>query len=115
MAPTSTATDGEGVHGPHVVIVEHEHVLRVVLHGECDFSRIPELDRALRTITLDGARLVHLDLTDLAFADVATIRRLAAFTGDAKRIGHDVTTSGAHHGLRQVAELLQAKDALGLS
>lgn len=115
MAPRSTTTDADGVHGPHVETVEHEYVLRVVLHGECDFSRIPELDQALRNITLDGARLVHLDLTHLAFADVATIRRLAAFTADAKRTGHDVTTSGAHHGLRQVADLLQARDALGLS
>ena len=79
--------DADGVQGLRVETVEDEHVLRVALHGECDFSRIHELDQALRNITLDGARLVHLDLTHLAFADVATIRRLAAFTGHAKRTG----------------------------
>ena len=71
--------------------------------------------KALRSITLDGAQLIQLDLTHLAFADVATIRRLAAFTGHAKRTGHDVTTSGAHPTLRKVAELLHAEDDLGLS
>ena len=69
MAPRSTTTDADGVHGPHVETVEHEYVLRVLLHGECDFSRVPELDQALRNITLDGARPVHLDLTHLAFAE----------------------------------------------
>ena len=114
MAQTPTTTEADGVQGPHVETVEDEHVLRVVLHGECDFSRIDELEQALGSITLDGAQLVQLDLADLAFADVATVRRLAVFTGDAKRTGHDVMTIGAHQTLRQVADLLEARDDLGL-
>ena len=81
----------------------------------CDFSKIHELDQALRNIELDGARLVHLDLTQLAFADVATIRRLAAFAGYAKRSGPDVTTCGARPTVRKVANLLRVQDDLGLS
>jgi ABC-type transporter Mla MlaB component len=115
MARTATTTDADSGQGPRVHSVTDEHVLRVVLHGESDVSTLHELDRALADVTLDGARLVHLDLADLAFADVATIRRLAAFTGDAKRAGHEVTTSGAHHTLRTVADLLHAQDDLGLS
>lgn len=89
-------------------------VLRVALHGECDFSTVPALDSALGGIELNGSRLVHLDLTHLAFADVATIRRIAAFAGDAKRSGQDVATSGAHPTLRKVAGLLQVHGELGL-
>ena len=114
MARTATTTDDDRGQGPRVHSVTDEHVLRVVLHGESDVSTLDELDRALADVTLDGARLVHLDLAHLAFADVATIRRLAAFTGHAKRAGHDVTTSGAHHTLRTVADLLDAQDDLGL-
>lgn len=115
MAHTTRTTDPYGVEGLRVETVRGEHTLRVALHGECDISRIHELDQALRNIELDGARLVHLDLTHLAFADIATIRRLAAFAGHAKRTGHDVTTNGAHHTLRKVADLLHVQDDLGLS
>jgi ABC-type transporter Mla MlaB component len=115
MAHTATTSDADGVQELRVHSVTHKHVLRIAVHGESDFSTLHELDRALADITLDGARLVHLDLAHLAFADVATVRRLAAFTGDAKRSGHDVTTSGAHHTLRKVADLLHAQDDLGLS
>jgi anti-anti-sigma factor len=115
MAHAARTADADGTQGPRVETFRDEHVVRVALHGECDFSTIHELDQVLRSITLDGAPMVHLDLTDLAFADVATIRRLAAFTGNAKRTGHEVTTSGAHHTLRKVAELLHTQDDLGLS
>ena len=105
----------DGVQGLRVETLKGEHTLQVALHGECDFSNIHELDQALRNIELDGARLVHLDLTHPTFADVATIRRLAAFAGRAKRTGHDVTTNGAHHTLRRVADMLHVQDDLALS
>ena len=115
MAHTATSRDPDGVQGLRVETLQGAHILRVALHGECDFSRIHELDQVLRSIELDGARLVDLDLTHLTFADVATIRRLAAFAGHMKRTGHDVTTNGAHHTLRKVADLLHVQDDLGLS
>ncbi|MFL6167477.1 MAG: STAS domain-containing protein [Ornithinibacter sp.] len=91
------------------------HVLRVALHGECDFLTVSDLDRVLGRIELADSRVVHLDLTHLAFADVATVRRLAAFAGDAKRAGHDVATCGAHPVLRRVVDLLAVDGELGLS
>ena len=89
-------------------------VLRVALHGECDFSTLSDLERALQGIELVGSRQVHFDLTHLAFADVATIRRLATFAGDAKRAGQDVATCGVHPVLQKVAHLLQVHGELGL-
>ena len=83
MAHTATSRDPDGVQGLRVETLQGVHTLRVALHGECDFSTIHELDQVLRSIELDGARLVDLDLTHLTFADVATIRRLAAFAGHA--------------------------------
>ena len=115
MPMVHTATDPRGADALRVETVKDGHVLRVALHGESDFSTIHELDHALRNIELDGARLVHLDLTHLAFADVATIRRLAAFAGYAKRTGPDVTTCGAYPTMRKVADLLHLQDDLGLN
>ncbi len=113
MADAATTRPGE-VSGVRVQTVADGPVLRVAVYGECDFSTVSSLDHALGDIDLDGSRLVRLDLTQLTFADVATIRRLAAFAGDAKRAGQDVATVGAHPTLRKVADLLQVHGELGL-
>ncbi len=102
------------MNGLRVETVTDGNVLRVALHGECDFSKVSYLDQTLRGLELDGSRLVYLDLSQLAFADVATIRHLAAFAGDTKRGGQDVATGGAHPTLRKVADLLQVHGELGL-
>lgn len=102
------------MNGLRVETVVDGPVLRVALHGECDFSTVPDLDSALGGVELNGRRVVHLDLTHLAFADVATIRRIAAFAGDAQRSGQEVATSGAHPTLRKVADLLRVHGELGL-
>ena len=115
MEHTVTTTGLGEVSSLRVETARVGHDLRVALHGESDFSTVPELDHALQRIELDGSRLVCLDLTHLAFADVATIRRLAAFAGHARRAGPDVTTCGAHPTVRRVAGLLQVHCELGLS
>jgi anti-anti-sigma regulatory factor len=115
MERTVTTTGLGEVSGLRVETAKDGHDLRVALHGESDFSTLSELDRALQRIELDGSRLVCLDLTHLAFADVATIRRLAAFAGHAKRAGPEVTTCGAHPTVRRVAGLLRVHGELGLS
>ena len=115
MPHTATLTDVDDVENLRVETEKHADVLRVVLHGECDFSRIQELSQALPTLDPDTARLVQLDLTHLAFADTATIRRLAVFAGHARRTGHDVQTFGAHPTMARVADLLHVQLDLGLS
>jgi anti-anti-sigma regulatory factor len=113
MANATTRGPGD-VDGLRVETVADGQVLRVALHGECDFSKVSYLEQTLQGLEFDGSRLVFLDLTHLAFADVATIRRLAAFAGHAKRAGKDVATGGAHPTLRKVADLLQVHGELGL-
>lgn len=113
MDAATTTGPGNGA-GLRVETLTEGQVLRVALHGECDFSTIWRLDHALKDVELTGSRLVYLDLTHLTFADVATIRHLAAFAGDAKRAGQDVATRGAHPTLRKVASLLRVHDELGL-
>lgn len=114
MADAATTTGPGNVTGLRVDTVTDGPVLRVVLHGECDFSTVSHLDQALQGVELVGSRRVDLDLTHLDFADVATIRRLAAFAGNAKRAGQDVATRGAHPTLLKVADLLQVRGELGL-
>jgi len=113
MAETAT-TGLDDVQGLRVESVADGPVLRVALYGECDFSTVSDLDRALQGIELIGSRQVHLDLTHLGFADVATMRRLATFAGDAKRAGQDVATCGANPMLRKVVDVLQVHGELGL-
>lgn len=115
MADAATTRGPDDVDGLRVETVADGPVLRVALHGECDFSKISYLEQTLRGLELNGSRLVFFDLTHLAFADVATIRHLAAFAGDAKRAGQDVATAGAHPTLRKVADLLQVHEDLGLT
>ena len=115
MADAATTTGPGNDAGLRVETLTDGQVLRVALHGECDFATVWRLEHALKDIELTGSRLVYLDLTHLAFADVATIRRLAAFAGDAKRSGPEVATCGANPTLRKVADLLQGPEDLGLT
>jgi anti-anti-sigma regulatory factor len=115
MSDICTRTDPDDVENLRVETVRNGRLLRVVFHGECDFSMIPELDQALQDVELDEIRLVQLDLTHLTFADVATIRTLAVFAGNARRTGLDVESWGEHHTLAKVAGLLHLHDELGLT
>lgn len=115
MAHTATRIDPDDRGSLRVEIVTDERSLRVVLRGECDFSMLQELDRALPRFPADTARLVQLDLAHLAFADTATIRRLAIFARHARRTGHEVQTIGARPTVARVASLLHAQHDLGLN
>ena len=46
MAHTDTTTDPDGPKGSRVETVTDDQILRVVLHGESDFSNINELDQS---------------------------------------------------------------------
>ena len=109
---TSSAGPGElrldietAVNGPAVWIS---------IRGEADISTLERLEAALDDIELNGAKSVRLDVTELAFADAATIRRLTIFAIRAKETGHDVETCGAGPTFRMVARLLGVRDHLGL-
>jgi hypothetical protein len=90
----------------------------LMLAGRSPASSMPplrDLEVALEHVELDDTRSVHLHVTELDFADAATIRRLTAFARQVRRAGHDVKTCGASPTLRKVARLLQVHDDLGLA
>lgn len=115
MTSTTPFTEPDDVETLTVDTVTGPDVARVSLHGEADLSNLPDLDGALAHMDLNGARCVQLDVTRLAFADVATVRRLALFARQARQSGHDITTFGANHVVRKVAGLMGADDDLGLT
>ena len=112
---TNSLTDPDEKNNLRVETIKGEDIAWVVLHGEADISTLRELDAALEHVELDGATSVHLHLTELDFADAATIRRLTDFAQQVRRTGHDVKTCGASPTLRKVARLLQVHDDLGLA
>ena len=93
----------------------HDGVVTLVLRGEADIATVDRLEATLARIEADGTRTVHVDLTELEFADVAALRHLMLFAARARSKGHQVTSSGARPVLRRVAGLLGGEDALGLA
>jgi anti-anti-sigma factor len=90
-------------------------VLTLILRGEADIATVDRLEAALTRIEVDGTHAVHVDLTDLDFADVATLRHLMLFARRARSNGHQVTSGGAKPVLRKVANLLGGEDLLSLA
>lgn len=98
-----------------VETVHREDAFWLVLRGEADIATLEQLEDALAHVELDRAKPVHLHLTDLDFADVATLRELTNFARQAKQAGHDIKTCGATPTLRKVALLLSLHQDLGIS
>jgi anti-anti-sigma regulatory factor len=86
----------------------------LILQGEADLSTLQHLETALSRLDLTDIQAVHLDLSELQFADVATIRELAVFARQAKQAGRTVLTCGASPTLRKVASILHFHIDLGL-
>ena len=86
----------------------------VILRGEADIATLGDLEAALTHVELHDRKPVNLDVTELTFADVATVRRLALFAHQARQAGHSVRTCGATPALRKVADILGFHTDLGL-
>jgi anti-anti-sigma factor len=108
------STDPEDVHNLRIETIKGEGIAWVILQGEADISTLRDLEAALEHVELNGAKSVHLHVTDLDFADAATIRRLTIFARRARRTGHHIKTCGASPTLHKVARLLRVQDDLGL-
>lgn len=115
MSHTNYVTDPDDVNSLRIETATGEDIAWVTLQGEADLSTLRNLEAALEHLDLDGASAVHLHVTELDFADIATIRRLTAFAKRAKQTGHEVRTCGANPTLRKVARLLSVHDDLGLA
>jgi anti-anti-sigma factor len=98
-----------------IATTTHEDVAEVVLRGEGDGSTVHDLDVALDRVELDVVTRVHLDVTELGFADTATIRRLVVFARQARGRGKDITTLGASRTLRTATGVLGFEDDLNIT
>ncbi|MFC5178548.1 STAS domain-containing protein [Nocardioides taihuensis] len=97
-----------------VRVLDRDDGVWVILRGEADIATLAELEAALARVELDVPGPVHLDVTELTFADVATIRSLATFARGAARTGHGVRTYGSGPTLRKVATILGFDTDLGI-
>ena len=105
----------ERAHAPlRVETITDKEAIRILVQGEVDVASVNRLDAALKAIQLDGTRSVLLDVSDLAFFDVAALRCLLAFAQSVKQSGRDITTCGATLMLHDVARTLELQDDLGL-
>jgi anti-anti-sigma factor len=102
-------------HAPlRVETITNGDTIRILIHGEVDMANVDHLDTGLTAIPLDGIKTVLLDASDLAFVDVAGLRRLMIFAQLMKQTGRAITTCGTTPMLRKMARLLELQDELGL-
>jgi anti-anti-sigma factor len=92
-----------------------EEAVWVILQGEADIATLQQLETALARVGLDGAERVHLHVTDLDFADVATLHQLTSFARKVRQRGREVHTIGARPILRKIAQLMCVHHDLGLA
>jgi anti-anti-sigma factor len=90
-------------------------VVWICIRGDADISTLGQLDAALDSIVLDDHKAVCMDLSDLSFIDVTSLRRLTTFAMHLRQNGRDVMTEGAPPILRKVIEILPGQDQLGLA
>jgi anti-anti-sigma factor len=88
--------------------------LRIVLRGEADVTSLPDLRGALAGIALDGTREVDLDVSGLAFLDVAALRHLTLFARELGEGGRRLRTRGATPAVAHLIRLVGVDGDLGL-
>lgn len=98
-----------------VETIQTGNVVRIKLIGEADIANLDTLQAALAAVQPDGAEAVQLQLSGLAFADIAALRALASFAADLKTTGRNVTTRGATSVVEKAVRILDVDDELGLS
>lgn len=110
-----TSSSNSGNARLRVEAVDDESTARIIIRGETDAANADHLRAALDSIVLDGAKAVQLDVSDLAFADVAALRLLTAFAHHMRQDGRAVKTCGAQPTLHRMALALDVHGELGLS
>jgi anti-anti-sigma factor len=99
----------------HIEALNHDGIAWIAIRGEADLASWPDLEAALSCAGLNGVRSAHLNLAGLTFADVGSLRRLAAFAGRVRQAGGYVDACGARPTVRKVTRMLGFHDLLGLS
>lgn len=95
-----------------VTIVHDEGRALIVLAGQADPRTHRTLDLELAAARLAEASSVVLDLEQLSFTDVATVRRLALLGRLVMRSGRPFATRGASRMVRTIATAIAADSDL---
>jgi anti-anti-sigma factor len=96
-----------------VETVDIDDAARIVIRGEADIANAHHLAAALDSISLDGAKRVQLQVSDLAFIDVSTLRHLTAFATRLRQEGRTVETRGARPMLQHMVRELEVDGVFG--
>lgn len=105
---------GGAAHRLRIESFDQGEATRLRLCGEADIASIDELRSGLRRLPCDDGVAIRLDLSELRFADIATVSELGIFASTARRRGHQVSTCGASALVERVAALLGCSSALDL-
>jgi anti-anti-sigma factor len=89
-----------------------KNALWVHLRGEADLGNHERLHAGLSHVRLEGAKAVHLVLTDLTFCDLCAFRHLVAFATRVQAAGRELTAHGACPSLKKIAVLLNVSHHL---
>ncbi|NUR07898.1 MAG: STAS domain-containing protein [Nocardioidaceae bacterium] len=98
------ATDRDAGAGLDVTTLRRSDAIWVDVTGEADISNVDVLRDALAVVELDRAT-VHLELSHLDFADVASIRALGAFADHVRDRGHRLVVHGTPPVVAKVARI----------
>ena len=93
--------------------VDSQHEIRLL--GELDMSTAPRLRDELVRLTSDGARLVTLDLSDLAFIDSTGLSVLITALKRLRQQGGDLTLRSPTPGTRKVLEITGLTQVFSIS
>jgi anti-anti-sigma factor len=80
------------------------------LRGETDITTHEQLLAGLAAVHLDGTRVVHVDLSGLAFCDVRSLCHILVFTSGAQRNGDNIVIHGASDQVLRMTNLLGVQD-----
>ncbi|MDQ3896781.1 MAG: STAS domain-containing protein [Actinomycetota bacterium] len=115
MGSGSSPLGGQGSDDLQVVVssVDSEHEIRLL--GELDMSTAPRLRDELVRLTSDGASVVTLDLSDLAFIDSTGLSVLITALKRLRQQGGDLTLRSPTPGTRKVLEITGLTEVFSIS
>lgn len=109
---TTTVVHGRDL---RVEVVESRYAACLTFRGEATVENIHELTGAFDVVETLGTSALRLDVSRLAFADVAALCRLTHFATTMRDTDRTVVTVGAQPIVDRLASVLGFRDRLGIS
>ncbi len=92
---------------------DRHHEVRLL--GELDLATAGQLRHELERLTSEGATLVTVDMTDLAFIDSTGLSVLVRALKGLRRLGGDMELHGPGPGTRKVLEITGLSELFSIS